>query len=241
VPAAGSDPPVPSGAGSWLDRLTPAYLLRSLAAIGAVGIVLIGAAPMALAATNGTADPILAQASDGPPTEVDLPEAPFTLIDQAGRTVTLSSFRGHDVAITFLDPVCTTDCPVIAQEMRLADQMLGSEARSVDLVAVVNNPLYRSTAMTAAFDKQEGLDHVANWSFLTGSLAQLHKVWNDYGVQTAVTPAGSMIAHSDIVYVIDGEGHTRAILDADPGNATSVDQSSFAGVLVNQIRRIAGS
>ncbi len=108
------------------------------------------------------------------------------------------------MVLTFLDPVCTTDCPVIAQELRLADQMLGPRASSVDLVAVVANPVYDSPAFTTAFDNQEGLDHLPNWTFLSGPLAQLHKVWDDYGVQTAVVPAGAMIAHSDIVYVIDG-------------------------------------
>ena len=108
---------------------------------------------------------------------------------------------------------------MIAQELRLTDQMLGSTAGPVEIVAVVANPLYTSTVATVAFDKQEGLDHLANWSYLTGSLNQLHKVWNDYGVQIQVTPAGAMIAHGDIVYIIDKTGHTREILTPIPGTA----------------------
>ena len=229
------------GAGGWLERLSPNYLLRSLLAIGALAIVLVGAAPMAVAATNPNADPILTEAANGSPNLVDVPAAPFTLTDQHGRTVSLSSLAGRTVVLTFLDPVCTSDCPLIAQELRLADQMLGSTAGPVEMVAVVANPLYTSTVATVAFDKQEGLDHLANWSYLTGPLNQLHKVWNDYGVQIQVTPAGAMIAHGDIVYIIDKTGHTREILSSDPGDGSAPSRSSFTALLTSQVQHIAHS
>jgi cytochrome oxidase Cu insertion factor (SCO1/SenC/PrrC family) len=230
----------PTGFAGWLDRLNPSYLLRALLAVLAVVIVLVGATPMAVAATNPNADPILIEAANGPPGLVDVPAPPFTLTDTSGHPVSLASLRGRTVALTFLDPVCTSDCPIIAQSLRLADQNLGAEARNVELVAVVNNPLYRSTAVTAAFDREEGLDHVANWVYLTGSLAQLNEVWNAYGVQTEVSPAGGMVAHSDIVYVIDKQGRTRVILNGDPG-AGSAEGSSFVGQLTSQISSVLHS
>jgi cytochrome oxidase Cu insertion factor (SCO1/SenC/PrrC family) len=231
--------PQPSPRAGWLDRLSPNYLLRSLLAIGAVGIVLVGAAPMAVAATDPNADPILTEAANGSPNLVDAPAAPFTLTDQHGHTVSLSSLAGRTVVLTFLDPVCTSDCPLIAQELRLTDQMLGSSAGPVEMVAVVANPLYTSTTATTSFDKQEGLDHLANWDFLTGSLGQLHQVWNNYGVQIQVTPAGGMVAHGDIVYIIDKSGHTREILDSDPGTGSAPSRSSFSVLLTSQVQHIA--
>jgi len=236
-------PSVPAANASvgFFDRLSPTYLLRSLAAIGAVAVVLVGAAPMALASTNPNADAIVTEASNGTPNVVDAPAPPFTLTDQAGRRISLRSLAGRTVVLTFLDPVCTSDCPLIAQELRVTDQMLGAQAANVDLVAVVANPLYTSTAVMLAFDKQEGLDHVANWTYLTGSVSQLHNVWNDYGVPVAVTPAGSMAAHSDIVYIIDRTGHTREILDSDPGGGGSASESSFSALLASQVQHIAAS
>ena len=234
--AAGLAPNAPTG---WLDRLSPNYLLRTLFAIGALGILLVGAAPMAVAAAEPNADPIVFEAANGTPNLVDVPAAPFTLTDQSGRTVSLSSLVGHTVVLTFLDPVCTSDCPLIAQELRSTDQMLGSTADHVQLVAVVNNPLYHTTSLTSAFDRQEGLDRLANWTYLTGSLDQLHRVWNDYGVQTQVTPAGGMIAHSDIVYIIDKSGHTREILNSDPGSGSAAGRSSFSALLTTEVQRFA--
>jgi cytochrome oxidase Cu insertion factor (SCO1/SenC/PrrC family) len=170
-----------------------------------------------------------------------VPASPFTLTDQNGRQVSLSSLAGRTVVLTFLDPVCVSDCPLIAQELRLTDQMLGSTAGRVELVAVVNNPLYNTTAFTNAFDRQEGLDQLPNWTFLTGSLDQLHAVWNDYGVQTQVSPAGAMIAHSDIVYIIDRTGHTREVINSDPGAGTAAGKSSFSSLLSSQVQHVAQS
>lgn len=228
----------PAG-GHRLTGLHPSYLLRSVAAIGAVGVVLIGAAPMALAATSPTADPILYQAVNGTPNLVDSPAPAFTLTDQNGITVSLATLAGHSVALTFLDPTCTSDCPLIAQELRVVDQMLGSDATHLELVAVSNNPLYTSRSATAAFDRQEGMGQLPNWHFVTGPLSELHSVWNSYGVQTAVTPAGAMIAHSDLVYVIDGRGHLRVVLNSDPGaQGDAALHSSFSSVVTAQIRRL---
>ena len=237
----GSTAVAPAASGGFLDRLSPSYLLRSLAAIGAVAVVIVGAGPMAVASVNPNADPIVTEATNGTPNVVDAPASPFTLTDQAGRTVSLASLAGHTVVLTFLDPVCTSDCPLIAQELRVTDRMLGTGAAGVDMVAVVANPLYTSTAVMVAFDRQEGLDRLRNWTFLTGSAAQLQQVWDDYGVQVAATPAGSMVAHSDIVYVIDGSGHIRDILDADPGDASSATQSSFSALLAGQVQRLTHS
>jgi len=209
-----------------------------VAAAGALAVIVLGAAPMAAAAADRTADPILALAIAGDSSPVDLPAPGFSLTDQAGRTVSLDSLRGKVVLMTFLDPVCTTDCPVIAQELKQAGRMLGAQDARVELVAVVANPVYRSVAFTRAFDRQEGLASVPNWLYLTGSLSQLRPVWRHYGVEVENLPAGAMAAHNDLAVVIDAAGHIRREVGADPGPATDGTRSSFA-VLLSQYARDA--
>jgi hypothetical protein len=53
------------------------------------------------------------------------------------------------------------------------------------------------------FDRQEGLTRIPDWLYLTGSRAQLRRVWKRYGVTAQVLPAGSMIGHGDHAFVID--------------------------------------
>ena len=238
--------PEPASPGlSRRDRLRPARLARAFGAAGtravlatwAVAIIILGTAPMALAQASRTADPLIAQAIDGNAAPLDLPAPAFTLTDQHGQPASLTALRGKVVLLTFLDPVCTSDCPLIAQEFRQADQMLGPAARDVELVAIVANPLYHSVGYTQAFDRQENLTALPNWLFLTGSVPQLQQAWKDYSVTAQILPAGGMTAHSDVAFVIDRAGHTRTELDFDPGPGTATTVSSFAAELTSAARQ----
>ncbi len=211
---------------------------RALLALWAAAIVVVGAGPMAVAQASSHAAPIIAEAIDGNAAPLNFAAPAFSLSDQDGRAVSLASLRGKVVLLTFLDPVCTSDCPLIAQEFREADQLLGSGSRNVEMVAVVANPVYRSVAYTRAFDAQEGMSRLPNWLFLTGSLAELQKAWRSYGIAAQVLPGGGMIAHNDVAYVIDKGGRTRAELNFDPGPGTASTQSSFAGELVTQAQQV---
>jgi cytochrome oxidase Cu insertion factor (SCO1/SenC/PrrC family) len=229
--------PEPSGQLAWRERLiiSPGYAFRFVGAAFALGIVLVGGIPMTLAAANPNADPILATAVDGAPSPLHSAAPPFSLVNQDDRAVTLSSLRGKTLALTFLDPVCTSDCPVIAQEFRQADQMLGAASRDVEFIAIDANPRFTSPEDLVAFDHQEDLTHVANWLYLTGSDAQLRDIWDAYGILVGYAPGGAMISHSDTAYVIDRRGDLRDVLDADPGGATAATKSSFAVTLADTI------
>ena len=213
---------------------------RSVAALGAIAVIVVGAAPMAFASASRNADPIIAQALAGDSGVVNEPAPGFTLTSQDGHQVSLSSLRGKVVLLTFLDPVCTTDCPIIAQELRAADAMLGAKAGGTELVAVVANPTYTSTAFTAAFTRQEGLSQVSNWLYLTGSLSQLAPVWRQYGIEVQNLPAGAMSAHNDLAFVISATGRLRQELSDDPGPGTAATRSSFAGLLANSVLQVMG-
>ena len=235
---AGTETRGPSATAPWWDRVAPSYLTRVLAAVTATAVVLVGAVPMAAASINPNADPILAEAVNGTPNSVNFVAPGFQLVDQAGRPVSLTSLRGRTVALTFLDPVCSSDCPLIAQDFRGANALLGSDSTRVVFVAVVANPIYRSTALTNAFDRQEGLEHMGNWLFLTGPLPSLQRVWEQYGIEADILPAGAMIAHSDLAYLIDSRGHTREVLSSDPGDGTASASSSFSVYLASALERV---
>jgi cytochrome oxidase Cu insertion factor (SCO1/SenC/PrrC family) len=248
-PATREAPAAVAGSRGWHERLrVPAPKVvgtavatasaGSVAAVAALGIVLLGAAPMAAAAVNRTADPILALAIEGDSTPVNIPAYGFQLTDQNGHPVSLATLRGKVVLMTFLDPVCTTDCPIIGAEFKQAGVLLGAADKDVELVAVVANPIYRSAEFTQAFDREEGLSTVPNWLFLTGSVSELGQVWKHYGVDVLDLPAGSMVDHSDVAMVIDRTGNIREIVGADPGPATTSTQSSYSVLLTQYARQV---
>ncbi|HWF42145.1 MAG TPA: SCO family protein [Acidothermaceae bacterium] len=223
---------------SLRTTLSSPAALGVTAAVASFGIVLIGAVPMAFASVNTHTDTIVTEAINGQPEPTDTPAAPFELTDQNGASVSLATLKGRTVALTFLDPVCTSDCPLIAQQFRQVDDSLGVAAtQSTAFVAVVANPMYLGVQFVQAFDSQENMN-MPNWYFLTGSLAQLTAVWNAYGIQVQTIGSGGMAAHSDTTYVIDGAGHLRTILGADPGNTTT-DSASFAALLNKEMRAVA--
>jgi cytochrome oxidase Cu insertion factor (SCO1/SenC/PrrC family) len=241
----------PAAAGarvSWRDWTRPASLRQSVssasfqavASAAAVGMIILGAAPMAAAQANPVADTILAEAINGSSAPLNIPAPAFRLTDQHGRIVTLASLHGKVVLLTLLDDTCTSDCPLIAQEFRDAGQLLG-DTRHVELVAINYNPLYTEVSYIQAFDRQEGLATVPNWLYLTGTRAQLEQVWRRYGAAPAeILPAGSMIGHGDYAFVIDQSGHLRRELGFDPGPGTQATKSSFAAELTDAARQLLG-
>jgi cytochrome oxidase Cu insertion factor (SCO1/SenC/PrrC family) len=216
--------------------------IQSVASVGAIGVIILGAAPMAVAQASPVADTILAQSINGPSAPpVNFPAPAFTLTDQDGRAVSLASLHGKVVLLTFLDDTCSVDCPLIAQEFRQAGQLLGADTARVELVAINYNPLDTQVSYIQAFDRQEGLAGVPNWLYLTGTLAQLQPVWRQYAIAPPeILPAGSMIGHGDYAFVIDQAGHMRQELDFDTGPGTQATKSSFAAELTDAARQLLG-
>ena len=113
-PVAGT--PSPAALSQSAARAT----IGSVASVGALAVIFLGAVPMAAAQANPDAAPILAQSLAGSAASMNFPAKGFQLTDQRGPCLTLASLRGKVVLLTFLDPVCTSACPLIAQEFRAA-------------------------------------------------------------------------------------------------------------------------
>ena len=188
----------------------------------AFAVVLVGAAPMAVASLNPHADPILTEAINGTPERADFAAFGFSLVEQHGRRVTLAGLRGHVVVLTFLDPVCTTDCPLIAQQLRSANNQLGAASSRVEFVAIDANPTFLERSALVAFDRHEQMGTMANWQYLTGPLHSLDAVWISYGASVEAGSAGAMAAHEDIIFVISASGEVRSVFTADPGGTTAL-------------------
>jgi cytochrome oxidase Cu insertion factor (SCO1/SenC/PrrC family) len=208
---------------------------RSLVCLGALGVTLVGVVPMAVASVNRTADPILARAIAGDTVALDRPAPDFGLVSQSGQPVSLASLRGKTVLLTFLDPLCTADCPV-PQELTGASSLLGGSGQNVELVAIAANPKQFGIAFTRSLDQREGLASVPNWLFLTGTLPQLRQVWGGYGIYVAHMAPGSSVM-SDLVFVIDKAGRIRQEIRDNPGPGTVSTRSSFAVLLRDAARQ----
>lgn len=192
-------------------RRRPELARRLRAGIAARRVPLGGGATFIVVAVGGYA--LLAGSSSSSPTRWSNPvldpgsalsrAAPaFTLTNQFGQQVSLSSFRGKVVILAFTDSECTSMCPMSTSAMLDAKAMLGDAGKDVQLLGVDANP--RATAIddVLSYSQVHGMLHA--WDFLTGDLPVLRQTWKDYSIQATISL--SSVDHTPAIFVIDPQG-----------------------------------
>ena len=173
---------------------------------GGVGIAIARQAstnvPQGIPAAQSISNPRL---DPGTPLNAVAPD--FTLTDQFGREVSLSSFRGKAVVLSFNDPECTTICPLTTTAMLEAKELLGPAGADVQLLGIGANPLVTSVSAVRAYSQAHGM--LNKWLFLTNPLRRLKRVWSAYGIGAAVVQGA--IDHTPATYVIDPQGRERRL------------------------------
>lgn len=197
-----------------------AALGLSVVLVGALVIGgVIGGSSSSTASVDSLSPAITQMLSVDPLSAQSIYTAPnFTLTDQHGRSVSLSSFRGKAVILSFTDNHCQELCPLYAQDVRAAVADLGSLAPRVAFVAINVNPFYPQVVDDVAFDSEHGLSNVSEWHYLTGPLPALKAVWRAYGAQPLTGPADS-VSHASELEFIDPGGAVRAYGSYGPGAA----------------------
>ena len=186
--------------------------LNRIIPIGLVAAALLIAVAFLLIPRPGTNTPPAA-ASPLQGTLLKPTAAPgFRLTDQWGKTVSLASLRGHPVLITFLSSICTTNCPIVAEDIHQALNRLGAAGKNVDVVAISTDPEGDTPASIVKFSNQHHLLH--RWLFLTGSRDALRWIWLKYYVFAAPANASAAVkdSHTSGTYLIDPQGRWRVLL-----------------------------
>jgi cytochrome oxidase Cu insertion factor (SCO1/SenC/PrrC family) len=130
------------------------------------------------------------------------PAPDFTLTNQFGRPVSLSSFRGKVTILAFNDAECSTICPLTTEALVDAENMLGATGSQVQLLGVDANPKATAVEDVLSYSQLHGM--LYQWQYLTGSLAQLRSVWKAYSV--GVTISQNQTDHEPAIFIIDSHG-----------------------------------
>ncbi len=159
------------------------------------------------------------------------PAPDFNLTDQFGRPVTLSSQRGHEVVLAFIDSRCKSLCPLTAEIMYAARTHLGaSAANHIALIAVNANPIANSITEVQDWSINHGMLH--QWLFLTGPAKQLQSIYHQYNLYDQVSTGGAVV-HDPAMLIIDATGHERLYfetLDASQSDIGSQEHGLEAGM-----------
>lgn len=144
------------------------------------------------------------------------PVAPdFALTRPNGNSFRLSERRGRIIVLFFGYTSCPDVCPTTMAELNQALEKLDDQAAQVQVLFVTVDP-QRDTPERV----QEYVDHFnPNFIGLSGSEAELAKVWNDYGVFREVvegtSAAGYLVNHTARVTLIDRQGNLRVSFPFD--------------------------
>jgi cytochrome oxidase Cu insertion factor (SCO1/SenC/PrrC family) len=166
-------------------------------------------------ASVASAESTLFLAQNGPAAAVNTVAPVFTLTDQVHATYSLGEHSGRYTLLTFLDPECWTDCPLLAAQLKQVRAELAPNAK-IDVVAVAADPYHEKVADVNHFISIHNLKNVEDFYFVTGKLSALQKVWHSYGIGVTMTPTAKMSIHSDYVFIINPDGRLKWIVPDEP-------------------------
>jgi protein SCO1/2 len=194
-----------------LDLRVPLALLVVLLIVGAVVLIAGGssASPKKQAASKQgsfAASGLLSPVSAAPP---------LALRDYLGRPVNIDSYKGKVLLVTFLYTHCPDVCPLIASNLRVAQNLMPAAVRSkVQMIAVSVDPKGDTPKAVASFLAHHQM--TGRMLYLVGSAKELGPVWQAWGVgseKDAQKP--EFINHSGLIYGITGSGKRLTIYAAN--------------------------
>jgi len=142
------------------------------------------------------------------------PAPPLTLSNYLGQPVNIAAYRGKAVLVTFLYSHCPDVCPLIASNLRVAQNLMGPAAAKAQIIAVSVDPRGDTPKTVAAFLATHAV--TGRMQYLIGSARQLASVWSAWGVgseRDAQQP--QLVNHSGLVYGITGSGNEATIYAAN--------------------------
>jgi protein SCO1/2 len=132
----------------------------------------------------------------------------FKLTDQDGKLFHFASARGNLVLVTFVFTTCPDVCPLFTANLAAIQRALEEKkVKDYVLLTVTTDPERDRPAVLKAYADRFKVDY-KNWSFLSGTRAELSKVWKIFGVNVTKTESGQ-VQHTSFTTLIDRQGNRR--------------------------------
>jgi protein SCO1/2 len=160
------------------------------------------------------------------PESTPVPEAPKTLqpgdpvpdaalVDETGKPVFVSSFKGRPLALTFIYTRCPIPdfCPLMDRHFKTIQEAVQRTPAlaKVKLLTVTLDPAFDTPAVLKPYAAMRGADP-AIWSFLTGDVAEVAKFGEQFGLYIEHDAKSSLdIIHNLRTAVVDASGRVVTI------------------------------
>lgn len=143
------------------------------------------------------------------------------LVDQSGRHFAFDSLRGTPLVVAFVAAHCTDACPLVNAQFAQAASELRARHAKVRMLTVTLDPEHDSPAAMRDLARRFDADP-HSWIFASGSVADVHRVMNAFGVSAQQGPHGYAETHSTFVYLLDARGRVRERLLASTALASGI-------------------
>ncbi len=153
---------------------------------------------------------------------------PLGLVDEHGRPTSLAALRGRWVVLVPSMTLCHEVCPMTTGVLTGLTEALRREglAKSVAAVEVTVDPWRDSPARLRAYRRLTGAD----FTMLTGTRAQIARVWRFFGIYYKRVPQGNPqdidwlthrpetfdVEHADGFFLLDPAGQERIVEEGTP-------------------------
>jgi protein SCO1/2 len=139
---------------------------------------------------------------------VDKAVPDFKLTDQDGRPFLFAAARGKVVLVTFVFTTCPDVCPLFTANFAGIQRRL-DEQKITDylLLTITTDPEHDHASVLKEYAGRFKADF-KRWSFLTGTRAELSKVWKLFGVNVVKTNSGQ-VQHTSFTTLVDRQGKRR--------------------------------
>ena len=134
--------------------------------------------------------------------------ADFKLTDQDGEPFQFATARGKLILVTFVFTTCPDVCPLFTANFAAIQRTLDEKkAQDYLLLTITTDPERDNASVLKDYAGRFKADF-KHWSFLTGTRADLSKVWKIFGVNVTKTQSGQ-VRHTSFTTLIDRRGRRR--------------------------------
>lgn len=143
------------------------------------------------------------------------PAPALSLRNYLGEQVNIGSYRGKAVLVTFLYTHCPDVCPLIASNLRVAQNLMGpATAAKAQIIIVSVDPRGDTRRAVATFLARHEMTGRAK--YLIGSAHELAAVWKTWGVGSERdVKEPEFVNHSGLIYGITASGKRLTLYAAN--------------------------
>ena len=146
-----------------------------------------------------------------------------------GREISLGTYRGKAVLLTFIYTHCHNECPLIAADLHEALAMLGRRAGEVQVIGVTTDPRGDSPASVRTFLAKHEMR--GRMQYLIGTRARLEPVWRRWHISAPEPTGQDVVSHTALVYGISATGR---IITVYPANLVPAEVAHDVPILARQ-------